>query len=428
MNKFNKSKNKGFTLLELVIAISIFTTIIFIGYRLINKYSTSVNEQSNITQNQLSINNLNKFITKDLEQAQGITLKCIEPNEAEVYSITNNEVGKDEDYLENALKEIRDRHKIVSTKETNKLTYMYTINKLDELQSPSYTIEMKYSKNSSDIEYSIYRSLTGDSNIEIANNKVKKEGNLFPTPISITKSNPYIVTIENKEDKGKLNINEFQVVSRYISGKSEGSTKPEEPKPPTTDEIPDPPDFNGEYDSIGFWAADKNKCEKIGNEYLNSLYTWVNNTSSYGKQNETNIEQFNILADTSNGNAEKASSRIGYNNLNWKAKVDGKFTRAKKTDTIMIYVSPDTTIYEAQVIFNNGNKGELENIIKLNSNKILESNDGKYILQGGEEGTWYKVNFIKGNQMTCFQVVGKLQLENKELYSSGYAVVIVGTK
>ncbi|MGL6104670.1 prepilin-type N-terminal cleavage/methylation domain-containing protein [Romboutsia sp.] len=429
MNKHNKSNNKGFTLLELLISISIFTIVIFMGYSLINKYNVSVNEQSNITQNQLSTNSLNNFITKDLEQAQGITLKCIDPNETYIYSIKNNEESKDENYLENALNEITERNKIISSKEENKLTYAYRIDKLDESKSPSYTVDMKYNKNNSYIEYSIYRSLPGEGNIEIINNKVKKEGDLFPNPIAITKSNPYFVIIENKDDKGKLNVNEFQVASRYITGNSNGgSVNPEIPKPPTIDEIPDIPGFNGEYDSIGFWTADKTKCPKVGTEYIDSLYTWVNDAGVFGRQNERNKFEFDILADTSNGNAEKADSKIGYNTSDWKAEVkDGKFTRAKKTDTIMIYISPDTTLKSTEIIFNNGNKGTFKSIISIDNEEMLNPNNGKYILEGGKIGTWYKVDFEKGQTMTCFNVVGKLEMNSTGLYSSGYAVVYVGS-
>ena len=61
-----KRNNKGFTLLELMISIFILTIVIFIGYRVINKSTIDIKNQSNINQGQLTVNDMNEYLTKDL--------------------------------------------------------------------------------------------------------------------------------------------------------------------------------------------------------------------------------------------------------------------------------------------------------------------------------------------------------------------------
>ena len=53
-----KRNNKGFTLLELLISIFILTTVIFLGYRVINKSTIDIKNQGNINQGQLTVNDM----------------------------------------------------------------------------------------------------------------------------------------------------------------------------------------------------------------------------------------------------------------------------------------------------------------------------------------------------------------------------------
>ena len=69
-----KRNNKGFTLLELLISIFILTTVIFLGYRVINKSTIDIKNQSNINKGQLTVNDMNKYLTKDLERARNVSL------------------------------------------------------------------------------------------------------------------------------------------------------------------------------------------------------------------------------------------------------------------------------------------------------------------------------------------------------------------
>ena len=69
-----KRNNKGFTLLELLISIFILTTVIFLGYRVINKSTIDIKNQSNINKGQLTVNDMNEYLTKDLERARNVVI------------------------------------------------------------------------------------------------------------------------------------------------------------------------------------------------------------------------------------------------------------------------------------------------------------------------------------------------------------------
>ena len=71
MKKFN---NKGFTLLELIVAMSILTVIILVGYKIFNKYSILMHTQVKINKGQLNMNTINEYLTKDLEQSESVFL------------------------------------------------------------------------------------------------------------------------------------------------------------------------------------------------------------------------------------------------------------------------------------------------------------------------------------------------------------------
>jgi len=56
-----KKNSKGFTLLELLVSMVIFTTVIFIGYKIIDKSTQSVKDQGNTNKGQLTMNDMNKY-------------------------------------------------------------------------------------------------------------------------------------------------------------------------------------------------------------------------------------------------------------------------------------------------------------------------------------------------------------------------------
>ena len=67
-----KRDSSGFTLMELIIAITIFSIVIAIGYKIISGISIYTNNQKNITLNMSSANLINQYLTKDIEQSKSI--------------------------------------------------------------------------------------------------------------------------------------------------------------------------------------------------------------------------------------------------------------------------------------------------------------------------------------------------------------------
>lgn len=64
-----KKNNKGFTLVEVIIAISIFSVVTAMGYQVINRINTDMAKSEVIYENQVSVNLINKYVTKDLEKS-----------------------------------------------------------------------------------------------------------------------------------------------------------------------------------------------------------------------------------------------------------------------------------------------------------------------------------------------------------------------
>lgn len=415
-----KNNEKGFTLLELIITLSIFTVVILGGYRVFNKYISTLNIQNNINQGQLIINNINEFMTKDLERANSITLQCIDPKESQVYTVKNNEEGK-ENYLEIALNEIKERNKINKGEGENNLIYKYTINMSDESKSPSYIVELKHKKDSIYIQYSVYRIAPEEPEIRfVTNNKTKIEGDNFNTPLIISKNNPYLVTASYEESLDKSNTYEFEVVSRIISGS--GGNSEFIPKPPST---PEPPGFNENYTAVGFWTADKSKCVK------DNLYTWIQYQSQvdsqYGQQ-EIDKAIFDINANLSsndsnspNDNSGRIFSHIGYTD-SWKANASLKGEKAGDIKKIQIYVDSFTTLNN---IKDNGEVVDEINKIGSGSGTVFGNSRDGWILYGGSDtGTWYEVK-LSNDKKKNFNIYGELSIDESQT-SSGYAVIFYG--
>lgn len=425
-----KKNNRGFTVIELIIAISIFSIIIAIGYNLIIKYNKTVNEQQTTSSAQMFINNINKYMTKDLEKATGVTLKTIEPNNGVVYSVTNGEKGKEE-YLKDSLLTIQQSNKILPTQDESKLTYQYIINTTNPSKNPIYTFELIYKKNSAFMKCSISRSIENESNIELLNNhNITKTSDKFALPLVINHNNPYNVAIDLQEESNKMNAYSFDVSSRFLMASSgEGGTiQPERPTPPNL-VVPDG------YDAIGFWTADQAKCE------TDNLYTWIAPENEYinpdpSLQNKRYLsdpgqqivgkESFEIYANNqANGNSGHTWAKIGYKNNDWRASKNRVTTmKPKYIKEIYVYVSKNTT---------------LSNIV--DENGTIVGIEGKYnsipstgvVLEGGTDGTLYKCNLKEGkkNEKKSFDVSGTLSLDSEndaKKVNSGYAMILYGSE
>ena len=83
-----KRNNKGFTLIEVIIAITIFTTVIGLGYKVINSTNVVTKNQLKVFTEQQAANLVNKYITSDLERVKSFKDADTSSNPYE-YTITS---------------------------------------------------------------------------------------------------------------------------------------------------------------------------------------------------------------------------------------------------------------------------------------------------------------------------------------------------
>ena len=88
LRKFN---NKGFTLLEFIIAMGIFSVVVFVGYSVINGSNKTTSSQKYISKSQMSTNLINKYVTKDIE--------ILEADKDIIYETNNVEIDLKEKML-----------------------------------------------------------------------------------------------------------------------------------------------------------------------------------------------------------------------------------------------------------------------------------------------------------------------------------------
>lgn len=399
-----KLNNKGITILELIISIFILTTVIFIGYKIINKSTITIKDQGHINKGQLTINDLNKYLTKDLEQATSI--KLTQEDELEPLAdtkIEGDQLSKEDSLLDGMKKLI---HNIDELETGTKLVYLYTIrdnefNKLDD-DYIKYIVEIERIKNY--IKYTVKR-VNKQETIEFMNGKVIFKDIL---PFSIVGNDPYKVNIGYEDKRNTNSQYEFEISSRYNKIKiNKDETTPVDP--PSLDDIEIPDGF-GDYYVLGFWTANDEKLKE------DNLYTWVSEHGNiigeaYATQDSRGNEKFNIEGNARPGNNSVANSYIGYNSIendpSWKGQVKDVSISDKDVSKISIYVSEHATLEAVSIMATQGNS-----TISI----PLEKNELK---QG-----WNHCEIKKnGNSKINFKVKGVLSID-KEKVNSGYAYVV----
>ena len=195
-----KRNNKGFTLLELLISIFILTTVIFLGYRVINKSTIDIKNQSNINKGQLTVNDMNKYLTKDLERARNVSLSSnylMEQNTFTDDSTQENTITNNKKLKEAFGQYLEDTENDLSTDE--KFIYSYNIDyKKDENNTEKITYNVEIIKDKNNYKYSILREGTNEVLITFITNEILTEEVLSrddKLPFTIGLDSPYEVTL-----------------------------------------------------------------------------------------------------------------------------------------------------------------------------------------------------------------------------------------
>ena len=388
-----KRNNKGFTLLELIISIFILTTVIFVGYRVINKSTIDIKNQGNINKGQLTVNDMNEYLTKDLEKASNVVLESKYINQQQ--NIITNKNLDDAFKIYSGDKTFDYKYKIFSkegNEESISATYQVNITKKDE-NNYKYTIVRTDEINKVSITF------INDEIIDIATLDKK-------IPFEISLSSPYKVSLGYNGKDNKFVRHEFTVDYRL------------QILPPTIDEILPPPggsNNNMKFNTIGFWTADSTKKTQ------DNLYTWVSNRYTYSEdayadQENGRNDNFNIEGYVKyNNNNTFTGSYIGYNEIKsdteWQGQVKDISIGSKKIIDIYIYVSKDTTLKDFKIESDEAN-------ITIDK-KTLKSSDGIDLETG-----WHSCAIeLNKDSLLNFKFTGKLSIDKSKV-SSGYAYVV----
>ncbi|MGL4912994.1 MAG: PulJ/GspJ family protein [Romboutsia sp.] len=424
--------NKGFTLLEVLVAIFIFTTVIFIGYKIIDKSTIAVKDQGNINKGQLTMNDMNNYLTKDLEQATSIQLLLDSDGEDtdnyEIIADTKIEEGQDPEAKKNLLEEVFSSQ--IETKlntNNSKFKYKYIIrnNTDSELDDNKYIATVK--KEGKIIEHTVERIDKNGTKIEFINKDKTKEKIL---PIKITGNNPYKVNIGYMDKNNSFNKHEFEVTSRLssiVAGDDSEEINP--PKPdipwipiePGKPIIPEPPEdlnpplIDDKFDldtlgCIGFWAADSSKKKE------ENLYVWH---KMYSQGMESGGGEFATQSDLYLGNYY-INSEVGIGNSNKKDNAsirDGNNQGAKVNISFQNHTLPDKFNVYLQVYVSGG--------VEFNITKLIHGDSNTYtpgtILKGEENGKVHELKYL--GQGKDLNVSGTINLNGN---SNGYVIIMYG--
>ena len=188
-----KLNDKGFTLIEMIIAISILGILISLGYGLINNINRSVSKQSQVFSNQTSINVFNSFVSRDLEKSINITNPLTNPNI---------------EHSEESLKTF-----INTVDKNNPIEYRYELDIGNE-KKIKYIVKVEKYTNEKNI-YSVNRIDENGGCIEILSKQpIYASGSSIEIPCSITEENNIYYIELGYMDNNKQNLYKFNVKSR----------------------------------------------------------------------------------------------------------------------------------------------------------------------------------------------------------------------
>lgn len=374
-----KINNSGFTILEMIIAMSILTVVIFIGYGVINGSNKAINGQRDTSNEQLSVNLINKYITKDIEILEAKKNIEVKNNNVNVdshsnkyiqnYTYTIDTVNYDEggsvvDKVEYEVKhegEIRD----------NKLNGIYSVNRKSKKEDGNIISNL-------DLIINQKTMYTKDSSVDI---EEFLENNL--KPFIINKNNPnmnlYTVGIDYESNNKKKNY-EFDVSPRISLSKEDsqlGDGQPEEDSSPEIVDLDMEPQSNNVQNGyIKFaYTQDEKVYREIGYSKLIEPGKYETNIINQDEiyKNRTELEH-GICAEFSPGNAN-GYAEVTNMTPEYKEALDGSNQSAfpkMNVDLVDIIVVGDTSTVITVLTNRSGNKfnPEYENV-KINTGKQI---------------------------------------------------------
>lgn len=281
-----KLNNKGFTLLEVIIAMAIMTSVIFIGYQVINKTDTLRRDQILVSNIQNGTNNLKRYVTKELKESKSVYVK---------YSEKNIDL-KDSDKVNNI-------YKTIQSEINNKgdIKYKYIIKTKDK--DINYIVQVTKDRNKK--VYSIYRQEEKASFSLIEKQPLSDD----MIPLKITeKDDLYDVQLNYIKDNTK--VYSFDVYNSLLAYNDEDIDKPTDPEGPDT---------GGSSEAKGYFAY----CINNSINNLSNLNIEDNNLKKGLNQLEELLNS-DIRKDDLEDEIEYSYDAISrfYNNYYWKFNKD----------------------------------------------------------------------------------------------------------
>lgn len=192
-----KKFNRGFTLIELIISMAILNIVIFFSYNMINNINTMFDTQLYTTNHQVSTNNLNKFLSRDIQYSVNVEGPIFSTNKSDGSEYTLNNIDKND--------EVNYEYKI-TTNQNKEVVYIVSI------KDGKYSI-CRYDYNGVSLEF-------------VDNYKLIEDGNNLKAPLVIEQSlnNELLYYVNLQSMDKKNNEYSFQVTSRYQSGSISGDS------------------------------------------------------------------------------------------------------------------------------------------------------------------------------------------------------------
>lgn len=381
----NKKNNKGFTLVEVIIAISIFSIVIAMGYQVINRINTDMVKNKVTHENQISVNLINKYITKDLEKSinfnRDYSKKVTENEYSFVIEVSNyKENNNDIKYIEYKVNLTNEKLNYNVTRRTYKGAYL-----LENKASEIMLIENQRTTNS-DMPFVIERYEEGTDSqgnklykdtysVKLYSGKGKRYS--FDVSSRMLESSAIVTPPTGEKDEGEIDIPSIII----------------KPTPP------DGIDLSLGLGYSGFLVANPNYKSN------NNIYTWMNSTinnklfDKYGTQNEIS-KGIEVSGSLQPGNASaNDTTKIGSNTVLTIDKRDKKYFPNIGKPKYFIYVSQGIIFKNKGILGGGNNAGcthptlqsgthyhsgmQTNNKIEINGNiKLLDGYDYGYIIIG----------------------------------------------
>ncbi|CEN26037.1 type II secretion system protein [Paraclostridium sordellii] len=195
--------SRGFTLIEVIIALAIISIVSFIGYQVISKTNALSKDQLLTSDMQNGVNNLKRYMTKELSSAKEVDLFYSNKNVGSIKDIKSRK--DDYDYIKKSINEITSNKKI---------TYSYII-KFDNLDFVNYSISI-YKKNNK-LLYSLDR-IDKKVKLNFLHNQILDK-DLIPLKIEIKDKSIY--DVELNYIKRGTRIYSFDVYNRISNSQNE---------------------------------------------------------------------------------------------------------------------------------------------------------------------------------------------------------------